>query len=124
MTIASTYLMTAPSDSSGDTMGNAIEASVLISRLRRLEPNIHVWQQFGDQDYPGKKTGGTCMWMGDPGGISRKITAFHMGPVPEFTVLSADGHIVVKGWRAIFDRVIRIARIRRLDIEKAFNIIS
>jgi hypothetical protein len=115
-------LKTAPSDSSNDTFGNPIDAAVLIRKLRLLNPRIHVWQQFGDQQYPGKETGGTCMWVGEPGGTSRKITAFNMGNIPEFTVLAPDGHIIVKGWRAIFDRVVRVAKIPQATIERTFGV--
>ncbi len=121
MTVARTYLKTAPSDSE-NKFGMAIDAHTIITKLKKLNPNIHVWQQFGDQLYPGKQTGGTCMWIGEPGGTSTKITAFHMGQVPEFTQLDEKGAITVKGWRAIFDRVIRIAKVRRVDIEKAFGV--
>jgi len=62
------------------------------------------------------------MWIGEPGGVSRKITAFCMGQIPEFTLLAPDGNIIIKGWRAIFERVIRIAGIKRIDIEKAFGV--
>lgn len=121
MTIVDTYLKTAPSDAN-DGFGMAIDAHTIITKLRKLNPRIHVWQQFGDEFYPGKATGGTCMWIGEPGGTSRKITAFNMGQVPEFTQVGKDGTIIVKGWRAIFDRVIRCTNTRAIDIEKAFGV--
>ncbi len=122
MTMPATYLHVAPSESSADSLGSAIDARVMIKKLQKLNGRISFMQQFGDVWYPGKATGGTCMWLGEPGGRSVKITAFNMGQVPEFTLLAADGNIILKGWRAIFDRVIRVAKVKRADIERAFSI--
>ncbi len=122
MTTPSTYLHTAPSGTSQDSLGNAIDAREMIKKLQKLNSAISFQQQFGDVWYPGKANGGTCMWIGEPGGVSRKVTAFNMGMIPEFTVLAGDGNIILKGWRAIFERVIRIAHVKRADIERAFSI--
>jgi hypothetical protein len=123
MTIPKTPLFTAPADSEPGAMGTAIDAHDIITKLRQLNPDIYVWQQFPEHTWwPGKARGITCMWIGDPGGVSRKITAFNMGPVPEFTQIDGDGNIIVKGWRAIFQRVIRTGAAKRHQIEQVFRV--
>jgi hypothetical protein len=123
VTVPKSYLFTAPHDAGPDSFGNAIDANDLIAKLRKLEPRIHVWQQFPDYKwYPGKSRGTTCMWLGDPGGSSRKITAFNMGPIPEFTVLNSEGDIQVKGWRAIFHRVMTVTNITKAQLESTFDV--
>lgn len=122
MTVPSTYLHTAPSGSGDDSLGNAIDANVMLRKLKALNPRISFQQRLVTSEYNGESIGSTCMWVGEPGGVSRKVTAFNMGQIPEFTLLAPDGHIVLKGWRAIFERVIRVAGVKRADIERAFGV--
>ena len=86
--------------------GAAMSSDDMIRGLRQINGMISVWDEHpANIWFPGKTTM-SCLWLGDPGGKSKKISAFHYGAVPEFTQMNPDGSIMIKGWRAIFDAVI------------------
>jgi len=107
----------------GDPFGEAIPSDDLIKGLRQINANINVNSEHAANVwYPGKNTM-SCLWLGDPGGKSKKISAFHYGAIPEFTQLNPeDGSIMIKGWRAIFDAVIRSRAATQAQVERKFRV--
>lgn len=114
-----TPLLGAPSQE--DAFGQTMLSEDIIKGLRRINPNIVVpLPEHYKEWYPFKAAGGTCLWLGKPGeGV--KITAMHLGAVPEWTQLCPEG-ILAKGWRAIFDRVIKARAATRAQIEREFRV--
>jgi hypothetical protein len=121
------YIFTAPPDCP-DPVGKAILTSDLLAGLKRINPAISIWEQYPDGLYwPGKKMNGkfgvkTCIWYGEPGGESNKISSISAACVPEFTQMSKNGYEIVKGWRAIFEKVIQSGAATRAQIETEFKV--
>lgn len=117
-----TYLLQAPK---GAKSTRSIDSADLIRGLRELNPLIRAWLQFPEfKWWPGKGLPeGTVssLWIGEPGGESPKITAFTMGEIPEFTEVG-EGRIKRKGWRAIFDKVIRSKAASKEAVELKFGV--
>jgi len=118
--LPNTPLRAAPLDATS-LFGGSILSEDLIKGLRRINNNIVTpLPEHYNEWYPYKKEGATCLWLGRPGdGV--KITAFHLGPVPEWTLMG-EGRLLRKGWRAIFDRVIRSKAATRQQIEREFRV--
>lgn len=120
MMLPNTYLMCAPSDAD-NTFGHTMLSSHIIDTLRKLNPSICVPQPDAFGWYPGKSAGMTCLWLGLPGtGI--KISAIHLGAVPEFTQVAPDSSITIMGWRRILARVIKARAATKLQLEHAFRV--
>lgn len=120
--IPNTYLMSAPADAP-DPVGRAIMFDTIVKGLQRINSKVSVWQQYPDGLwYPGKATGKTCLWIGEPGGKSQKISSITPGPVPEFTQISNRGQTLLKGWRHIFEACIRVKAATRTQIEQQFKV--
>lgn len=125
--VRNTYLFTAPPNCP-DPVGKGILTADLVAGLKRINPRITIWEQYPDGLYwPGKRMGGkfgvkTCLWYGEPGGDSVKISSVTAGCVPEFTQLSKTGHEIIKGWRAIFEKVIYACAATRVQIETEFKV--
>jgi len=121
------YLYTAPPDCP-DPVGKGILTADLVAGLKRINPRITMWEEYPSGLYwPGKKMGGkfgvkTCLWVGDPGGESIKISSITAGCVPEFTQISNKGLEIIKGWRAIFEKVICVQAATRAQIEAEFKV--
>lgn len=118
--------MTAPT---AGGLGRALMSADIIRGLGEINSNIRAWEQYQSGHWwPGieavDETGGvlTCLWIGEPGGHSRKITAIRNGPIPEYTVLQPNGSIKLKGWRAIFFKVIVSGAATQRQIEQKFQV--
>lgn len=121
MPVPATYLCTSPYDADS-IVGHELSASMIIAGLRRINPNIVVpLPEHYDHYYPLKHAGITCLWLGRPG-EGKKITAFKLGPVPEFSQLDSNGMLICKGWRAVFEKVIKARAATKLQIERMFNV--
>src|SRR3990172_6308810 len=102
--IPKTYLSVAPLGCE-EMFGREIPSDHLIAGLRKLNGNLNVpTPEHFDYWYPLQKLGVTCLWLGQPG-LGRKICAFRLGAVPEFTQLGTGGTWMVRGWRSIFEKV-------------------
>lgn len=118
-----TYLLTAPMDVE-NAFGRGLHHADLVKRLialnRRLDiplPEACPWW------YPGKKAGMTSIWVGEAfKATSKKICAFHLGEIPEFTQIDDEGNIIRRGWRAILQKVIKSRAITKAAAEKAFAV--
>lgn len=126
MAIPKTYLFVAP-EGAPDPVGRGIPFGTIVKGLKKLNSRISVWEQFPDGLwYPGKQSGKTCLWLGpagcDENTHSVKISAINTGIVPEFTQLGADGRIKMKGWRTIFEKVIKSGAATRAQIEAKFKV--
>jgi len=118
-----TYLMTVP-EGERNPFGKEILSDDLVRGLRRINPAIRVWEQHAsDIWYPGKGRV-SCIWLGEPGGAnSKKIAAFPLGPIPEFTQIAPDSdEIMLMGWRQIFEDVIASGAASRGAIERQFKV--
>lgn len=122
MGLPRTYLMTVP-DGCTNPFGQSIQSDELVRGLRALCPRLRVWEeQSSGVWYPGKGMT-NCLWIDEPGGRGRKITAYPLGPVPEFTQLAPDSdEIMLLGWREIFEDVIKSGVISRAAIERQFKV--
>lgn len=117
-----TYLMVSPDKD--DPLGRTISSSDLVRGLMEANPSfiIPTPDQFPGW-YPGKAAGMTCIWLGMPSAPgSRKICGFHLGPVPEFTQIAPEGTILRRGWRAIFERVIKSGFVTKAKLERVFRV--
>ena len=122
MATPKTYLYVAPHDAD-NLFGASIMAHDLVSGLRRINPNIVADLAFPSGVWsPGLEASEiiTCLWLGHS--RKRKITGFSMGPVPEYTQIDQHGTILQKGWRAIFERCIRMRACSRFAIERQFHV--
>jgi len=116
-----TYLLGSPDVK--DPFGRAIMSSDLVKGLKELNPTIRAWEQHTPHLWwPGKAAGISTLWLGQSGGKSRKITAFKYGPIPEFTQTEPSGAIITKGWRAIFEKVVRCKAVSRRALELKFRV--
>ncbi len=117
-----TMLLGSPSVND-DPFGTPIISSDMVSGLRKINPDIysqeqHTWGLW----YPGKARGITTLWVASSDGTSRKISAYNYGAIPEFTQIGPHGDIIAKGWRAIFEKVVRCKAASRKAIEKKFRV--
>lgn len=121
MAIPRTYLMVAPKDAV-DLLGRAMTSDDIIKGLRQINNQI-----VTNAASPIKAVGATnqmgitCLWLGEPH-VGEKITAMRLGTIPEHTQLSPEGVTICKGWRAIFEKVIRARAATRGQIERKFKI--
>lgn len=119
--------MGAPTKQMSNPFGQTLMSADIIKGLRRINSNIVVpLPEHYNHWYPYQKEGATCLWLGRPG-EGQKITAFHLGAVPEWTLVgkdpgAKDARILKKGWRAIFDRVIKSRAASRRQIEREFRV--
>ncbi len=121
MALPNTYLCTAPTDLK-DTVGAEMLSDDIVRGLRQINANIVVpLPEHYEHYYPLKNAGITCLWLGRPG-EGKKITAFKLGPVPEFTQTNSEGGLICKGWRAVFEKVVKAGAATALQIESKFNI--
>lgn len=116
--IPKTYLCTAPSDAT-DPFGRMLTHTEVIAGLQRANPRIWAptegWQTWS--------TGRTSIWLGQPllpG--SKKICAFQLGPIPEFSQIGPDSRVMARGWRAILERVVAMHAAPRHVLERIFNV--
>jgi hypothetical protein len=116
-----TYLMTVPVGES-NPFGQSIQSDELVRGLRCINPAIHAWEEHSGIWYPGKGRI-NCLWLGDPGGKGRKIAAYPLGPIPEFTQIAPDSdEIMLMGWRQIFEDVIASGAASKGAIERQFKV--
>ena len=116
--IPKTYLLTAPSDAL-DPLGRSMSHTEVIRLLKLANPSLYIptegWQTWG-KDL-------TSIWTGvplQPG--SKKICAFRLGMIPEFTQIGPDSRVIARGWRAILERVVAMRAAKRTDLERLFNV--
>lgn len=122
MSVAKTYLMVPPPGEVKDFFGRGIDAQIICTRLQKLNPRIWVGEVVplkGSVLSP-HDPGITCLWLKRDDGSLQKISAIRLGTVPEFTQQSPDGSEVCKGWRAIFEKVIKSGAVSRERLERAF----
>ena len=112
--------MVAPSDAP-NLLGRVIQSSDLIRRLIKLNRTIFC-PDINDANHSESWHGVTSLWLGTPDGGGRPICGIRLGPVPEWTQISDEGILITKGWRAIFDKVIRSNAISRSAIEEEFGV--
>ena len=113
MTTPRTPLLVAPPGES-DLFGQTMLSTDLIRGLRRINPAIYVHQQGPEH---------TGIWIGQPGVDGTKfVCAFHLGAVPEWTQIDPNGKLICKGWRAIFEKVVRHGAASQRALEREFRI--
>ena len=114
MSAPNSYLLTAPAGS-GDLLGRGIPASKIIGGLKKIDKRIWTTKLFGEE---------TCLWFGGHSNklASKKISSIAIGVVPEFTQLGPGGEVIALGWRRLFEKCIKVAKIKRAYIENAFSI--
>jgi hypothetical protein len=115
-----TPLLVAPS-SEKDLLGKMIASSVLIRKLSGLNKAIFC-PDANDRGHIEGWHGVTSLWLGEPGGGGRPICGVRLGQIPEWTQVDGNGMLITKGWRAIFDKVIKTGAVRREDVERAFAV--
>lgn len=121
MGLPQTYLMSAP-EGCQNPFGETILSDDFVRGMRCINPAIRAWEQnSSDLWYPGKGRI-SCLWIGDPGGKSKKLCAFPLGPIPEFTQIAPDNEVLLLGWRAIFSDIIKTGGATRERIERQFKI--
>ena len=120
MSIPNTPLLVAPSDAA-NLVGKVIQSSELIRKLTKLNPRLFC-PDIDDNNHIKSWHGVTSLWIGEPGGNGRPICGIRLGAIPEWTEIDKDGILVTKGWRAIFEKVIRFGATRRVEIEREFGI--
>ena len=129
MSIAKTYLLCAPAGAS-DLLGRSLLCTDIVARLKILNPQIALWEQYPPELWwPGRDWAGTVwgvkttLWLGPPGEpTSQKISAINASTVPEHTQIGPDGKSIVKGWRQIFEKVIKSGAVTRTALEAAFGV--
>ena len=119
MAAPKTPLMVAPAGAT-DRVGKAIPSSVLLDKLAKLNPRLFC-PDANDAGHIEGWHGVTSLWMGTPGS-GRPICGIKLGVIPEWTMVDERGVMVSKGWRAIFDKVIKAGGARREDLERAFGV--
>lgn len=122
MAIPKTYLMVPPP---GETnpFGRGIDAQIICTRLMKINPRIRTGSvvPIKGSVISAHDTGATCLWLETFAGL-KKICAIRLGTVPEFTQTSPDGEEIARGWRAVFERVIRARAATREQLERAFGV--
>ena len=122
MSVPDTYLLTVP-DVKDDPFGRCISSTDIIRKLKKINPLILTWEEFSPGVwYPGRSLGITCLWYKHIGRRKHKITGIRHGPVPEWTQLDEKGEIITKGWRRIFEKVIKIKAATKESIEQSFGV--
>lgn len=122
MAVPNTYLRTAPGDIE-QTFGKGIMSDVLIAGLQKINPQIRTpMPEHFDTWYPSQREGVTCLWLGQPG-VGKKICALRLGLIPEWTQLDADGRWMIRGWRSVFERIVRAHAATIRQIERQFNVV-
>lgn len=118
-----TYMYVAPGGSTS-RFGQSILSSTLIAGLQRLDSRLQIPMPSSIPHwYPGKDVGQTCIWLGEPSKPkSIKVCAFHLGAVPEYTQVAENGMIMARGWRSIFEQVMRRTAITRTALEREFRV--
>lgn len=105
-----------------DLLGRPMTSDDIIRGLRQINANI-----VTNPPSPIKQVGATnqmgitCLWLGEPY-VGQKITAIRLGSIPEHTQLSPEGTTICKGWRAIFNKVIKARAATKGQIERKFKI--
>ena len=118
MSIPLTPLLCAPSDAD-NVLGTTISGFDIVRGLRIVNPRICVPDSSTFASFPGM----TSLWLGEPWAKGSKyLGAFHLGAVPEFTQIGPDGKMIAKGWRSIFDRIIKNRLATQAAIERVFRI--
>ena len=114
--------MTAPAGEH-NPFGQTIQSDELVRGLRCINPQIRAWEEHSNSVwYPGKGRI-NCLWLGDPGGKGKKIAAYPLGPVPEFTQIAPNSdEVLLMGWRQIFEDVIASGACSQAAIERQFKV--
>jgi hypothetical protein len=126
MAVPNTPLMVAPSDAP-DLLGRIIPSSEIIRGLIKLNPRIFC-PDIDDNNHINGWHGVTSLWLGTPSGndprktAARPICGIRLGAIPEWTQINSEGILITKGWRAIFDKVIRSGAATRTQLEVAFGV--
>ena len=123
MGVPRTYLLSAPMGEQ-NPFGQTIQSDDLVRGLRNINPHIRAWEDHGrDLWYPGKGRV-SCLWLGEPGGAtSRKLAAYPLGPVPEFTQIApGSDEVMLMGWREIFEDIIKSGACSAAAIERQFKV--
>lgn len=120
--LPNTYLACAPSKAE-NPFGNSFSSSLIIKGLQRINPNLVAPSpDLSNGFYPLKALGGTCLWWGDPK-LDRKVCAFRLGEIPEFTQIDQNGALIARGWRSLFKKVISSGAATARQIEKEFKVV-
>lgn len=121
MAIPRSYLLVAP-EGAGDLLGRSLNSTDIIKKLRKINPRIVTNAPAWAAPVGGtQQLGITCLWLGEPH-TGEKITSIRLGEIPEFTQLSPQGVTICKGWRAIFEKVIKSGAATKFQLEKAFGV--
>jgi len=123
--VPKTHLLIAPHDADS-SFGVSMSSTDIIRGLRRINNNITVpMPEHYARDgwfYPLQSKGITCIWLGPPGKGGKKITAFKCGVVPEFTQKDEYGLLICKGWRAVFEKVIKARAATKAQLAREFKV--
>lgn len=120
MSNLSTHLLVAPSDAT-DLFGQGIASSDLIRRLIKINPALFCPDIKDDKHIEGWQ-GVTSLWLGHPEGGGRPLCGIKLGMIPEWTQIDEKGILITKGWRAIFEKIIRARAVTRLQVETEFAV--
>jgi hypothetical protein len=120
MSAPNTPLMVAPADAP-NPFGQFIQSGDLIRRLTKLNKRIFC-PDINDANHIEAWHGVTSLWLGTPDGGGKPICGLRLGPIPEWTQISDEGILITKGWRAIFDKVIRSGAISAPQLEVEFGV--
>lgn len=117
-----TYLLAAPIGMD-DAFGRGMLHGDFVKKLKSCNHRIEIpLPESCPWWYPGKQAGMTSIWVGEPfKGTSKKICAFHLGMIPEFTQIDDQGNIMRRGWRAILSKVARSKAVSKTKLERVFN---
>ncbi|MCK5245734.1 hypothetical protein KAR02_02475 [Candidatus Bipolaricaulota bacterium] len=122
MSLPKTPLMVAPDENGPESLlGRCMPSSDLVRTLIEVNRNIFC-PDINDANHIESWHGVTSLWLGDPGGGGKPICGIKLGTVPEWTRIDDKGVMISKGWRAIFEKVIRARAATRAQIEKAFKV--
>lgn len=122
MGVPHTYLFTPP-DGDTNPYGVGMHHTDFIRKLklcnkRMTVPTPDQWDVY----YPGEEMGITTVWLGNPPpGKGKKIAGITLGWIPEWTVLTTDGNIKQKGWRAILRKCITAGAFSQVKAEAVFQ---
>ncbi len=121
MTAPRTPLLVAP-EGADDLLGRTMLTLDLVRGLRQVNRKLSIPDAEDDLRTPRFK-GITTLWLGPPYAPgSKKICALHLGAIPEWTQLDANGMMITRGWRAIFEKVVRSGAGTRTRIERVFRV--
>ena len=121
--LPNTYMLGAPTDAD-NPFGEPLSAHALLKGLRLCNVNLHApLPDAYDTWFPGKAQGMTALWLGQPSTPgSKKICAFHLGIMPEFTQIGPDGEILRRGWRSVLRKVITARAATKRTVNRVFKI--